>query len=283
MDGPLDGYVYCCRALASSTWSKGKVIMVVTHEAALPARRSPTTLWWKFWRNPEFWLLLQLGLDDTGIGRPPPPPLAIDTGGNCCWLGWTGGWFWGCCISMKGRGPNGPICRWWPIKWGWGGIMWGGPPGWKSPGGPWGNGGRKKGEGPIIWWGGPKDPGWPPGWPGGAPPAAAAAAALNPFILAAAAAKNGWCLKRWGGWNFYYHQLKSNHIIHKLHINKYLRWCGVDWGSCRYIWPSWRSLHWSEAKTRYWWVWVSGFTCVHSLSNSSTCPQIGSFHVHHWL
>ena len=42
-----------------------------------------------------------------------------------------------------------------------------------------------------MWWGGPKDPGWPPGWPGGAPPAAAAAAALNPFILAAAAAKNG--------------------------------------------------------------------------------------------
>ena len=42
-----------------------------------------------------------------------------------------------------------------------------------------------------MWGGGPKDPGWPPGWPGGAPPAAAAAAALNPFILAAAAAKNG--------------------------------------------------------------------------------------------
>ena len=171
------------------TWSKGKVIMVVTHEAVyVPARRSPTTLWWKFWRNPE--LLLQLGLDWDTIGRAP---LGIETGGPC-W-GPTGRLACpccGCCISMKGRGPNGPTVRWWPIKCGWGGIMWGGP-GWNSPGGPWGKGGRKKGEGPIICGWGPKDPGWPGG---PAPPAPPGAPAPNPFIrAAAAAARNGWCLK----------------------------------------------------------------------------------------
>ena len=133
---------------------------------------SPTTLWWKSWRADvllfgfEFWwilLLLLLGC----IGLELVFPLLK---------------FEFCCIIKICLGVN--MGLWGPKKCGGGcGSIGGGCPlggWWNSPLGGWGKGGLKNGPaGPTIGCGGPKP--WGPG---------------NPFIRAAAAAKNGcWCLK----------------------------------------------------------------------------------------
>ena len=135
----------------------------------LPARISPTTLWWKSWSTVLLLLLLLLDVCTFCIVFAVFPLLLLK--------------FWFCCIINICLGVN--MGLWGPKKCGWwgGGIIGGGCPPegwWKSPFGGWGKGGLKKGLGPIIGWGGAK-----PGGPG------------NPFIrAAAAAAKNGWCLKK---------------------------------------------------------------------------------------
>lgn len=136
---------------------------------------SPTTLWWNVWI-----MLLGPPLDgataaDVVGGKPGPlPKRGLEWGKKGC-----GGWFGG--RNIIGLWPRAARCI--PIKWGCGCIKWGPTGWWKSP--PfeegWGNGGLKNGPGFSIGWCG-KGP-WGP--------------ELNPpFILAAAAAaKNGWCLK----------------------------------------------------------------------------------------
>ncbi len=185
----------------------------------LPARRSPTTLWWKFcrrWFGPELppfedagrqLLLLAIELHGVdkgtagpgGLGEWGGPPAWCKLGPELLWFRpGGGGGPWPCIGRPKGLWP--PFAAawaaanlWWAaaaaMKWGWGGIKCGGVP-WNSldvPGGG-GKGGRKNGP-------------WPPimGWPWGMNPCGAPGCPpelAKPFSLAAAAAaRNGWCLK----------------------------------------------------------------------------------------